>query len=240
MTANLDQSRDKAYTSEALEHFIKTCKAEIGEKNEKKDRISFALISLFEILLVALAAKRETLDVLDIISSEKLTSMTNEFKETLLASLKASLKKSKKLGDGHKVLRITSTLDALEALGVDGVKLNDLTKYADSFILLTKDKHGEVVERLENFMAQHIRNEDGDATGIKLGGNVETIYGRQAILNKVRSLIEGKDHDDKLELLESLCGRETPVSISLDQLLSTYHVMKLCAGSLKLPIIHST
>jgi hypothetical protein len=237
MTANLDQSRDRAYTIEALEHFKKKTKAKTSEKTKSKDRWNFALVTLFEVLLTALAAKVDSLNDLDIIASKDLTSITENFKDTLLASLNACLRTNKLKGE-LKRQSIICTLDALEALGIDGVKLNSIIQDAKSFILTLKDIEKEVVEHLDDFMARHARDKDDEAVDIKLGGNVKTMYGRQAILDKVQAIVKGKDQDDKLELLESLSVCRPSTLNPPEQLLSIYHVIKLCAGPYKRSMVH--
>lgn len=178
-----------------------------------------------------MAAKKDTLQELDIISRDDLASLTTSFTDYLLSSLHYSIERAKKRST-HNHRLIISIVDALEALGLDGVKLNELAEKIFGFVASLDATEKGLGERLENFLDLYSRDEDGEVVRVKLGGNVETIYGRQSILHKVQGLAKGKDTDDKLELLQTLCENSSSTSLSPDTLLSAHHLIKLCKGTL--------
>lgn len=229
MTANLDQSRDKAYTLEALEYIKYKTRVKVNEKSKSKDCWNFALVALFEIVLAVLATKKNILDDLSIISIAELTSITVDFTHSLISTMHKSLLK-KKFKSEHQKLSMLYKLDALEVLGFDRNTLNSLSEDADAFIESVKDENVDLAVRLEDFMAQHIHDEDDDPAGLRLVGSVDTIHGRQSLFGKAQTIAKSKDSEDKLELLASIC-KEVTSQCPPDQLLSAYHVMKLCAGS---------
>ena len=56
--------------------------------------------------------------------------------------------------------------------------------------------------------------------------NVNTIRGRQSIMKHIREDTKGVDEDQKLQLLETLCGSEHPILLTPVELFKVYHVIK--------------
>lgn len=56
--------------------------------------------------------------------------------------------------------------------------------------------------------------------------NVKTTRGRQSIIKHIRGDTKDMDKDQKLQLLESLCGSESPILLAPVELFKVYHVLK--------------
>jgi nucleolar pre-ribosomal-associated protein 2 len=232
MTASLSQPQSQEYVSDAVT-YIRKQSSGFGSKG-KKGSWNFASTTLCEVVLAALLAKEAALDKLDLISCQDLKVIADSRKDSLLVQMKGLLKKSKKSANSGnqtaKHLDLLSVINALTTVGVDGLKLAELTDDAKSFIALLAETEGEVVSRLETFMSVHARDDDGNLLDTELNGDASTVSGRQGIVDKVNALIIGKDEDEKLELLKSLFGEDIDGLSHLDRLLAARHIISTCKG----------
>jgi nucleolar pre-ribosomal-associated protein 2 len=228
ITANLDQPRNREYVSDALNHLRKKTKPKSDSK--KTHKIDYARVVLFEVLVGAFSAKESQLNDLGIIKSAEFTIIKESFKACLLGQLESLLAKSKKSSkidkQAEKNLTLRSIIDALQILGVKRSELANLLNVAKSFVATLDEKDMDIGKRVETFISIHAPTEVGV---IDFGGDVSTVDGRQAIIEKVRSLISGKDDSEKVELLRSLL-RNDLAAWRLDHLLAVRHIVTACQG----------
>jgi hypothetical protein len=223
MTANIDQPGSQEYVAEAI-NYIKGQKQNSGE-GKGKQKWNLASIPLFQVVLVALLSKIATLEDLGIINRPELQGIVDSFKDSLLVQLRSLLKKPKKAG-----LKLLSTIDTLSILGVDGVKLAEYIDDAKSFIALLPETEHEVAARLENFIAVHSRDPDGELLDMEVIGDTSTIYGRRGMFEKASALTAGKSEQEKLVLLKSTFGVNLDGLSQLDKALAAKHIISACKG----------
>ena len=214
---------------EAIDYLKLIIEKKNDTKGKSKDKWSYATITLFEATLTSLTASREALSNLAIMNSNYLTSITETFKDSLLAQFHRLLHKRKKLKGDHKPLSVVPIIDALTALGIDGAQLAALSDDAESFISSLPDSENDLKLTITDFFTTHLRNNDGEIVDAELKGDITTFRGRNSILKKTKAAVERKDQDDRLELLESLCLK-IPDFPQIDTLLAVRNVVALCRG----------
>lgn len=237
MSENMEQTRNKAYITTALSDIKKMLKS-LGSK-KKSEEWSYSLIALFDVTLAVLRSKSAAMADLDIMSASKYQKLITNFKESLLTHLEVVIGKltkrlSKERSSGHTEYSISllCTLDALSTFGVTSsevVGLQEAAKILTQSASFVSGDELETGKRLENFMITHSVGLDDDALVSFAQGDVATVYGRQAISEKVHAALLGKDQSSKLALLGPLfeSGFE---SAQLDRLLALRHLITTCEG----------
>ena len=234
ITANLDQSRNREYALDALKHLRKKTKTKSDDK--KTQKLNFALVALFEVLIEAFGAKETQLNDLDIISRAKFASVKTSFKRHLLVQLDELLSKTKKSSktykQAEKSLTLLSTIDALTKLEVD---LSDLVNVVDAVESFTASLDGadvDVKKRLETFISTHSLSKESNAMNSELPGNLSTMYDRKAVKETAQSLVAGKHLHEKLKLLKSSLEDSERNSLRLDKILAMRYIIMACEGKL--------
>lgn len=232
ITTNLDQLRNRGYTLDAMSHLQKKLKAKADTK--KTHKLDYALVALFDVLLGAFTAKETQLNDLSIISRADFISINASFKTCLLAQLEGLLAKTKKSSkpekQAEKFLTIRSIVDALSKSRFDGSELANLVDAAKSFSASLDQTNMDVARRLETFISTSAQSAEVEVIDSHFGGDISTVSGRQAIVDKVHALIFRKDQSEKLALLRSLL-RDNQVSLTqLDKLLALRHLIMDCEG----------
>lgn len=236
MTANVDQPRSQEYVTEVISYIKKQTKG-YGEEKEKHGS-NFASVTLCQVVFTSLLAKAAALNDLQIISSRKLESITDSFKDSLLLQLRSILRKPEKLASSSseaRSLKLFAIIDTLSTVGIGGVKLAELTDDAKSFIASLPETEHELVARLETFMTVYSRDTDGELLDTELKGDTLTIYGRQGIFANSMALTAGKSQQEKLNLLKSTFGKDLVGLSQLDKLLAARCIISTCNGLLMLP-----
>jgi len=226
---NLDQSRNRSYVLEVVEYIQKKMKTKTGEKDKIKHRWTPARVMLFEATLISLASRREALNDLEILTSSDLTTMTTTFEASLLSQLHKSLRKGKKLTENEKRLAIVPTINALTAIKVDKTKLALLADDATAFLSTINEMEHDVGMRLA-VLFSGTPQDGGQIMDLQTSGDTLSIAGRQSILAIAQTQIDGKDQDDKLELLETICKAPFATVAGLHRLLATKYIISACAG----------
>ncbi|KAH8596936.1 Urb2/Npa2 family-domain-containing protein [Bisporella sp. PMI_857] len=224
VNANLSQSRNRTYAEEALEYLKKNIKKKVDDDDKRKDKWSYATVALLEVTLNSFAAKRNALDELGILSSGDMASMTESFRRALLKQLERSIKKAKKHTGDEQFRLIDFIIDALTAVGVDEVKLAALSNDAKNFALSLDMSESDLGSRISNFFSTHVRNEDGEIIDTRIGGDVASVSSRHALIKRLEAALDGKDQDDRLEILESLYRGSSLVD-QLDTLLAAKNII---------------
>ena len=123
MTANLDQARDRAYISEALDHLKKETKKKKIDGKTPKTKWCFSLVTLFEVVLSALRTKKTILNDLNIISNKDLARIVDKFNGSLLEQLQNLVRKPKKFmkaGKGDQMILLLDATRLRDACGERG------------------------------------------------------------------------------------------------------------------------
>jgi hypothetical protein len=239
MTVNLDQSRNRAYIIEALDHLKQQIKAK-KDKVKSKAKPDFATVVLLDVVLISLGAKVTVLNDLDIISKKKFAKLVDTSREFLQDQLGLLLQKPDKFvkapeGD-HKVLSLYSIIDALLAMAVDEQKATDFMSVADGFLgslhrshVLTPVKHA-VVTKLKALVQSYaddtsmIQNSSSD-------GELASVITRQYLERRVKTFADKQEEDGKLEMLESIFEKQSSLSISNSQLYISRSIIASSAGT---------
>lgn len=237
MSENMEQSRNKAYITTALSDIKKMLKY-LGSK-KKGEEWSYSLTALFDVTLDVLRSKSASMADLDITSASKYQKLEASFKESLLTHLgvvmgKLTKRLSEERSSGH-IEYSMSLLCTLDALSNIGVTISELAGLQEPAKVLTQsasfmsDDELETGKKLENFMTTHsVGLEDDDMVSLAQG-NISTVYGRQAISEKVHAALVGKDQSSKVALLNSLFESDFE-SAQLDRLLALRHLIAACEG----------
>jgi hypothetical protein len=236
MTANLDQARDRAYISEALDHLKKeTKKNKIDGKTPKK-KWCFSLVTLFEVVLTALRTKKTILNDLNIISNKDLARIVDKFNGSLLEQLQNLLQKPKKFmkaGKGDQmILSLDATIEALAAMDVDEANLAELADGVNTLISSLNETQQALAMRLETFMTSHALN---PSKSLRQNSEDEpsTVFGRQSIEEKANALTVEKNQVEKLEILKSMCERSSSPLTQLDRLFAAKIIIFSCDGAFR-------
>ncbi|CZR58084.1 uncharacterized protein PAC_07974 [Phialocephala subalpina] len=215
---NLDQIRNKTYVVEAFKAIQKKV-----SKASKKKQLDFALTGTIEVALVAFHEKEMALNDQDIIPRDDIESITKSFTEALVNQLKPLLtadhgsrsQKSAYLGMG-------SIINALAALDVDALHVSKLENQVQEFIARDDESGSDLKARLGAFMRIH--SSDGTIES-DLGGDVTTVSGRDLILQRTEAALVNKDHQQKLDLLQSIIDSDSTSLDQLDKLLAARHAI---------------
>ncbi|CAG8960652.1 hypothetical protein HYFRA_00013530 [Hymenoscyphus fraxineus] len=233
MSENMEQIRNKAYITETLSDMKKMLKS-LGSKKKGEDW-SYSLIALFESTLGALQIKSASMGDLDIISASKFQKLNTSFKESLLThmhivigKLTKKLAKESSSGKPEHLLSLHCILDALSNLGVSTSELVGLQEPANVLLQSANFMSGDELEtgkKLQTFMTTHSESSNESALFSLTQGSVSSVYGRQAISDKVHAAIFGKDQVSRLRLLGSFFGSELD---TLERLLALRHLVASC------------
>ncbi|KAL2068761.1 hypothetical protein VTL71DRAFT_15099 [Oculimacula yallundae] len=214
----VDQPRSTIYIAEA---FKKIQKKVNKASEKKKHKMSFAIITIFDVALDAFNAKAPILNDLDIVQQGDLESVTTTFKSTILSQLKDAIRKPRKENTKDS-LQIMSITDALDTLGVENSKLAGLEDAAAALVSSGDNMDNHFRERLKTFMVIHGARDD---VSTQLRGSVTTQDARESIIARTNAAISGMDNDEKLVLLEELLGEDLSGLTQLDQLLAARQVI---------------
>jgi nucleolar pre-ribosomal-associated protein 2 len=229
ITANLDQPRNCEYVLSALSHLRKKLKTKASSK--QTHQLNFALVALFEVLFETLEARGTQLDDLEIISRSKFSSLKEAFQICLLWQLENILVKAKKLSksgkDSESLLTLRSIIDALIKSKVERSRLAKVFDEAKSFIASLDRTDIDIGRRLETFISIFTMSIDAEVVDSQFGGDISTVYGRQAIAEKTHQFIRLMDQHQKLELLSSLLESNWT---ELDKLWAIRHLIIGCEG----------
>lgn len=233
MTINIDQSRNKAYINEALSHLKKQLKSEKSESN-------FATIILMDIVLTALTPKIEILNELDVISKKKLSKLTDTSREFLFGQLKLLLKHSEDLitvqHSESRILTLYCIINALSSLGFGEQGARDVAGQFQGFLAsarasssLTSNQR-IVVAKIETLQSSG----EGTSTSLLLdsSNDLTSVFTRECIEKKVNVLVGRQDETEKLEVLRSMCGKESLLPRTSSELFVVRNIIASCAGML--------
>jgi hypothetical protein len=236
MTANLDQARDRAYISEALDHLKKETKRKKIDGKTPKTKWCFSLVTLFEVVLTALRTKKTILNDLNIISNKDLTRIVDKFNGSLLEQLQNLLRKPKKFMKAGKedqmILSLDSTIEALAAMDVDRANLAELADGVNTVISSLNEEQQALAMRLETFMTPHAQNL-GQLFRPNSEDKPSTVLGRQSIKEKADALTVGKNQAEKLEILKLMCERSSPPLTQLNRLFAAKNIIFSCDGAFR-------
>ncbi|KAE8452486.1 hypothetical protein EG329_000388 [Mollisiaceae sp. DMI_Dod_QoI] len=209
--ANMDQTRNKTYISEAFRAIQKKV-----NKASKKKPLNYALTSIIEVALVVFHEKEMALNDHDIILRDDLESVTETFKAALLTRLQQLLETDIQNSDQKLTqLAMISVIDALVAIKIDGSRLASLQTETQEFIETVGDDELNVKSQLEAFMMIH---RPGDIEQSELRGDATTILGRESIIERVQAATKGMKNPQKLELLRQVIASNLSCLEILDEL----------------------
>jgi len=236
MTENMDQPQRRTYLSNCWST-IKQTLDQMGTKKPKR-RWNFPLIALFEVAFVIFQAKIDALADLNIIDSQDFANIHVAFYMHLKNQLDVCLKleesnKRNQASHNKKVRNSILLLSTVEAWGAIGVHASHLEDYDGEFRMFAKscdEVTFDVARKMETFMAVRGGMAAKKNFGAKLRGDVSTLYGRQALLEKARAATVEKDEPAKLKLLGKMIGEDLVALTQLDKLLAVREVIKICEG----------
>ena len=233
VTTNLDQPRNREYTLDAIRHLQKRTIAK--SDSTKIHKLNYALVALFEALLGVFTLRGDQLNDLAIITTADFASVKNSFKARLLAQLEQLLAKTKTSAKSHqraeKSLTILSIIDALSKLEVTSADVAKLASAVESFT--ASYDNADIKMRLDTFMYVRAAPAETGIVASQLGGNISTLYGRQAISEKVHALIAERNQAEKLEVIKYAFGDDL-TGLTLDKLQAVRHLVMACEGLLSL------
>jgi hypothetical protein len=204
---------------------------------------SYAMISLVKAASSALNSKEIALETLDIVEKKKLRELQNSFRKLLLCNIERQLEKLEKLAndDDKRTMSLSSSLNALDAVEVeqnDLVNLHSLTRPA---IVSLRELNEKLARRLELFMLKHDEKTSRGVSAeilrrdIASFGDVASVDGRQAILQKILAISKSMTDPQKLGLATKLLQYGESDTLNLDNLLAFRHLITGCEGLLILP-----
>jgi hypothetical protein len=210
----------------------------MGSKKQNK-RWTFPLLALFEIVLVTFQSKITALDALDIIKADDFLTFSVNFMQHLNTQLDVCLKLEdsvkREQASFHKKERnsllLLTTIECWGALGVYDGHIDDFKGEFRNFSARCDEVSFEVARKCETFMAVHGGGAIKKRFGTKLRGDVSTLSGRQALLEKTRAATAGRVEEGKLKLLGDILGEDLDGLEQLDKLLAASEVIKACEGS---------
>lgn len=204
---------------------------------------SYAMISLAKVAFSGLNSKEIALETLDIVEKKKLRELQNSFRKLLLRNIERRLEKLEKLAnnDGKRTMSLCSCLNALDSVEVEQDDLVNLQSLAKPAIVSLRELDETLARRLELFMLKHEENPfreisietiRGDITSF---GDIASVDGRQAILQKVLAISKSMTEPQKLGLATKLlqCGKSDIPKPG--NLLAFRHLITSCDGLLILP-----
>jgi hypothetical protein len=160
-----------------------------------------------------------------------------ELKESLLVQLKVSLAEefSPRKRERNSLL-LLCTIDALASLGVTASDLADFKNKAKAFAASPENILFDAGKRLEIFLAVQGGEVGKKSFGSRAKGDISTVFGRQAIQEKVQAAMAGKSAKSKLKLLTSVLGEGLVGLTQTDKLLAAKYVIMSCEGMLCSPV----
>jgi hypothetical protein len=237
MTENMDQPQRRTYITDCY-NTIKQINDQMWAKKRNK-RWTFPLLALFEVVLATFQSKITALDALDIIKANDFLTFSiyfiQHFKVQLDVCLKLESSNKREQASLHKKERnsilLLSTVEAWGALGVHEGELDDFKGEFRAFAARCDEVTFEVARKLETFMAVHGGGAAKKSFGAKLRGDVSTVSGRQALLEKTRAATAGRVGEGRLKLLGAILREELDGLELLDKLLAAREVIKACEGN---------
>lgn len=232
MTVNIDQTRNQTYITDALSHLKKQIKVEQSESD-------FGTIILIDIVLAALTSKSEALNELDVISKKKLAKLTDTSREFLLSQLILLLKHDRDLTilqySESRILTLYCIINALSSLGLGEKGATELTSQAKGLLVSSRasssltSNQKIVVTKLEDLIQSDV--EEPIASLISGSSNdLTSVFTRECIEKKVDVLMDRQDETQKLEILESMYGKQPLLSSTLSELFVARNIIASCAG----------
>ncbi|KAG0645375.1 Unhealthy ribosome biogenesis 2 [Hyphodiscus hymeniophilus] len=234
ITANLDQSRNREYVLNALDHLRKKMRTRTGDKIAHK--LNFGLVALFEVLFEIFTAKAKQLNDLSIITQHDLSTLEETFQICLLSQLKHTLSKFKKTTkpgkQAERSIMLRSVIEALIKSSVDREKVASAVTEAKHFVTSLKNIDVELSRRLETLIAIYTPSADSPADS-PLERDISAVDSRRELLEKTSEFIKSKSQSQKLALLQSAL-EEKQGWTQLDKLLISRQMIISCEESRQL------
>lgn len=190
-----------------------------------------------------LVPKTQELNDLSIIGSSELGGLALGFKDDILYNqFKRLVKLSKRpeKNEPFDYLDFHCTISALRALKVDMPASKGFARYVrgynQSLEGATSDARSDIVTQLDTLVFVQGQSEKTVDESLELGVDVSSIYGRQAVVQKVHALTARNDNLQKMKLLQSLFEESSTGIDELCTLLAVREIVTTCESKLTLQV----
>jgi nucleolar pre-ribosomal-associated protein 2 len=220
------ETRNKAYISSAFKIVQKKLKK---ATKKQENRLEYPFIVICEVVLKALLDAKTS-----VIDNEDLKSSIAAFKSHLLTQLNkyySVIKDPNSTIEKDEQLQVVSIVAALSTFGLSALEVAELPKDR----LISSSSSGDILSLVSQFntlIFTAIRQQpDQSRIDEELSGGVETLYNRQAIIQRSKALTTiCEDNTQRLALLHSIIGDEGEGLSCPEKLLAARQIIMLLEG----------